>query len=244
MASVGRAWRRRRPTRHRRQRPRRGLGAEGGAEERPQQELDRQGGRCGDHHRAQDMGLAGAEAAEEVGASVGEGAAQGQQQSDHGTYIPYSFNGTTRPYNQPTEGASIDDPAVHWTGLSTRRVDRWPRPRQPCGRSRTTSGRPVPAPGCPWTNSADVPSVSKGALVALERATGQPELRHAGPAGRHPRPLGLRPDGGAPRGARTRGVRRRHHAVVDGTARQRGPAHADDIGSGRHRGLALEAGAR
>lgn len=52
--------------------PGQGLRAERRAEERPQQQLDHERGRGGDHHGAQDMGLSGAETAEEVGASVGE----------------------------------------------------------------------------------------------------------------------------------------------------------------------------
>ncbi|GGZ09038.1 hypothetical protein GCM10010300_61150 [Streptomyces olivaceoviridis] len=41
------------------------------------------------------MGLACAEPAEEVGAPVGQGAAQGQQQSDHGDIPYYQWNDYT-----------------------------------------------------------------------------------------------------------------------------------------------------
>jgi hypothetical protein len=68
--------------------PAKGADTERGAEHRPQQQLDREARRGSDHHRAQHMSLTGTEAAEEIGASVGERAAQGKQQSDHRN-IPY-----------------------------------------------------------------------------------------------------------------------------------------------------------
>lgn len=46
--------------------------AERRAEHGPQQQLDREAGRGGDHHGAQHVRLSGTEAAEEVGAAIGE----------------------------------------------------------------------------------------------------------------------------------------------------------------------------
>ncbi|OKI61899.1 hypothetical protein AMK14_33830 [Streptomyces sp. TSRI0445] len=56
---------------------------EGGTEHGPQQQLEGQRSRGRDHHRAQDMGFAGTQTAEKIGASIGQRTAEGQQQSEH-----------------------------------------------------------------------------------------------------------------------------------------------------------------
>ncbi|WP_433153474.1 RNA polymerase sigma factor [Actinomadura nitritigenes] len=67
--------------------PHHGATAERGAQDRPQQQLHHKARVRGDHHRPQHIGLAGAQAAEEIGAPVGQRAGQRQGNANLATLI-------------------------------------------------------------------------------------------------------------------------------------------------------------
>ncbi len=131
-------------------------------------------GRRRDHHRPQHMGLAGAEAAEEVGASVGEGTAQRQQQSDHGPSLTIQWNDRTVQRTDRPMSTERPHGALRW---STREdVIGWPRrPRPLQALARNVRAARTRA-GLSLDELGRRAQVSKGALVALEKAQGNPNF--------------------------------------------------------------------